>query len=1277
MSESLTRLEAKEIEQLTSGQLVELLHRLLFCEARKLGVGKPGILVPAQINVPDGGQDGRWNADIEPHDYIPRSLTLYQCKAEHIDAAMCRKEMTITKKAVRKKGSASPAALLVKDRVREALSEGGCYAFFCSKQEIESSRATSLNSIARGQLAKAGFTPHKDACVEFLGCNRIADWVNKFPAAIHYVRQVTKGFGGVHFYTMEGWGKLGSVSGPFFGNEAVGRKIASIREALLGDATRIIRLNGLSGVGKSRLVYEALRSHHDADIGQESLSASSVYVSYADIPADLIGFVSHLADNEYSGIIVIDDCPPDIHSRIANIVYRSPLRIITIFHEPEPSWSNSLLLGLDPSEMEDVVERMLREDRQLVGRGEEAIKAVAGFARGFAQFAKLITEFHRAPTLQELRDREPFFQKLLSRGEDPGADTVAAMQALAMFSKIGGSAGKLQSDLEAIRSLFCPKLDENEFWRIIEEQKSRKVIQQIADTLMLNLRPLAVALAADYIQRLPIGKWKITVDAIAQAGLLEAFASRLGELEFSDKGEEIGKLILEEGLPFSSAEYLLTGTTGSQMFRALSLLNPSAAIKVAWRSLGGCSLEKLHEAKQSRRDLVRALEWLSWESAEFGDAAKLLLRLAAAENESWSNNATGSFKQLFNLYLSGTKSPAIERLEIIRFALQSAEPNARSIAIQALGAGLNFQHFMRMSDASISGKRDHAQDWQPANRRQELDYWKECYTILRKLIVEGAPTAGEAKLVLGRNLGVILQTPLVQELEVDFRELCESLGHLWPEAKDQIKGVLEYHQETPPAHRQALQRWVSYLTPPSAALGDRIQDMVSTPGWHHRKAENGDYVDLSREEAERLASELTEQGISLLPYLRQLLTDEQQQGFAFGARIGKRQSRLNETLNAALEMWPGIDTNRRNSSVLRGFLFSIEPGSELRTEILNRVAVDENLIDLLVPLTAATPIMEIADLIRIREAFDANRLDVSALRHLIPGQPMAGLPDDDVKTEFTGILQSKPEAAPFILEILGVHCHGEPGKWEKYEDLIKKLLLQSEIPLLGGHSGWEWQEAAKSIIATTKDKQWVKKLAEHICKTLLINETLVGLDSLSAVISELIGKLPTEVWHVFGQAISSGSRLQRHILMESLGRPGISFEETSSPIWRLPEGEFRSWISQNRELVPLILENISLYTVQKAEDGAEHFEWHPFSILLMEQGNDEKQLERSLVANLSSFGSVGSRVPYLEKRLALVRGLEDNAAPKLQRIARTVRDWLQEETERTKREELNESAFFQ
>jgi hypothetical protein len=81
------------------------------------------------------------------------------------------------------------------------------------------------------------------------------------------------------------------------------------------------------------------------------------------------------------------------------------------------------------------------------------------------------------------------------------------------------------------------------------------------------------------------------------------------------------------------------------------------------RIFGELNADDLKQVTSGRRHLVWALERLAFRKASFDAAAALLRRLAASETEGdISNNATGQFTQLYQLYLSGTEAPPEMRL---------------------------------------------------------------------------------------------------------------------------------------------------------------------------------------------------------------------------------------------------------------------------------------------------------------------------------------------------------------------------------------------------------------------------------------------------------------------------------------------------------------------------------------------------------------------------------------------------------------------------------------
>jgi hypothetical protein len=114
----LNKVGPEHIKQLGAEQLVRLLHLLLHAEAKDRLLAKHGIHVPFQINVPDGGRDGKWDADIGANEYIPKKLTYYQCKAQNLTVGDCRSEIL---------RNDEKDNIRLKEKVEEVLNQGGAY----------------------------------------------------------------------------------------------------------------------------------------------------------------------------------------------------------------------------------------------------------------------------------------------------------------------------------------------------------------------------------------------------------------------------------------------------------------------------------------------------------------------------------------------------------------------------------------------------------------------------------------------------------------------------------------------------------------------------------------------------------------------------------------------------------------------------------------------------------------------------------------------------------------------------------------------------------------------------------------------------------------------------------------------------------------------------------------------------------------------------------------------------------------------------------------------
>ena len=183
--------------------------------------------------------------------------------------------------------------------------------------------------------------------LDFYDRNRVATWVRDHAGLIPWVRsKIGK--------AVPGWQSFGSWSlapegvEPSYladnharirtGNKDEGDGISAIEginqiRKVLGAPGRVVRLVGLSGVGKTRLA-EAL---FDPSVGEGALDPSlAIYTNIADEPnPPPVGLASDLSAGQTRAILVVDNCPPELHRQLSEVAraHGSTVSVITIEYD--------------------------------------------------------------------------------------------------------------------------------------------------------------------------------------------------------------------------------------------------------------------------------------------------------------------------------------------------------------------------------------------------------------------------------------------------------------------------------------------------------------------------------------------------------------------------------------------------------------------------------------------------------------------------------------------------------------------------------------------------------------------------------------------------------------------------------------------------------------------------------------------------------------------------------------------------------------------------------
>ena len=200
------------------------------------------------------------------------------------------------------------------------------------------------------------------------------------------------------------------------------------------------------------------------------------------------------------------------------------------------------------------------------------------------------------------------------------------------------------------------------------------------------------------------------------------------------------------------------------------------------------------------------------------------------------------------------------------------------------------------------------------------------------------------------------------------------------------------------------------------------------------------------------------------------------------------------------------------------------------------------------------------------------------------------------------------------------------------------------------------------------------------------------------IVSALLRHHAKVAWPVFAGALRDENGKPVYSVISLLSKTGL-FGDGGTPLWSLPPVEFRRWAEENRDLLPFFLAEVPLYFQQKTEQQAAGtvdvstpgdkdatfedavpepepgmcFAWHPLARVLIDLcGKDE--VRDCLFSNLFSFGSTGSRVPYLKKRISLAKDLAKSSHADLKQIAGEIIEALEAEVKREKKFDAHYAA---
>jgi hypothetical protein len=532
--------------------------------------------------------------------------------------------------------------------------------------------------------------------IDFYDGTRVATWVRGHAGIVLWVR-------GKAGRSLAGWQAFGNWSGAPEGADrtyhcddrlriktnprqdsdgmSAALGLASIRDVLRTPG-KVVRLVGLSGVGKTRLL-EAL---FDAGVGSASLHpALAVYADMADGPEPSpVALIQEIIANRLPAIFAIDNCPRELHRRVSELCRGSDSMVSAItveydIQDDEPEGTEAFELSSSSAE---VIETLVKS--RFAHLSQVDTHTIAEFADGNARIAiALAGAVERTGTISGLNDEE-LFQRLFYQRKGLDANLLPIAQACSLVYSFQGEDLSGGPDAELVKLGRIIGKSSQEIYTAVADFRSRGVAQRRSVWRAILPPAIANRLAAQALRRFPSSAIKAELVDGGSERLLKSFSRRLGYLGSSEEAQAIVKSWL-------AADGWLCSVRGLNSFGRSAFTNaapavPEEALTAIEKAFAETGADELLGACSPLENLLRSL---AWDSKLFERCIVLIGRLAAASTrKDGAVRAKATFASFFTLYLSGTHASVEQRLAVVEPYILSDDAAERGIGIGAL-AGLD------------------------------------------------------------------------------------------------------------------------------------------------------------------------------------------------------------------------------------------------------------------------------------------------------------------------------------------------------------------------------------------------------------------------------------------------------------------------------------------------------------------------------------------------------------------------------------------------------------
>jgi hypothetical protein len=1253
-----------DIAALDDEDLRTLIGLLCEAELRRLGFPVSAVTWGGNQTAKDGGLDVRVSLPegTKIEGFIPRAATGFQVKKPDMPPSEVSKEM-------------KPTGVL-RSVIEELAAASGAYIIVSSNGSTADSALTGR----RDAMAEAvnGCADAAKIHLDFYDRNRVASWVRDHAGLIPWVRsRIGKSVPGWRAYGAWSHVPAGADKTYLLDDKArikTGRKndgdglssvdgINRIRDALRNPG-QVVRLVGLSGVGKTRLV-EAL---FDNTIGVNALDPSlAIYTDTADEPdPQPKGLASDLIASGTRAILVIDNCPPETHKQLAEVTNAAgaTISVITVeydIREDQPEGTD--VFSLETSSL-SLIEKLVR------GRFPDLspidARTIAEFSGGNARIAlALAGTVKKSETVSGLTNTELFTRLFQQRhAHDAGLLQIAEACSL-VYSFEGEALTGESAELPVLGGLIGKTAQE--VFTAAAELKRRDLLQQRRQWRAVLPHAIANRLAAMALQNIPYAVIEAAIVRGSSDRVLRSFSRRLGYLDGSKEAQAIVQgWLAKDGL---LADVLGLNELGRAMFENVAPVLPEATLSALENVFGNAAKQTLLRGGH----FIRLLHLLAYDAALFERAITLLCKFASVLDEgNFDGEAVKAIVPLFYIAYSGTHAPLAMRLTLLERLLKLDKAVEQHLGIKALEAMMKSDHFMPYTSFEF-GARSRDYGYWPKYGSDVGRWFEEVLNFAEPFALGDSPVATRLRKTIARKFrGLWTHGSRYDALERIAKAIAGS--GFWRDGWVAVRQTRQYYGSS--LKGDALRRLTEleeFLRPKDLlnsvrgiVLGDQSgsldlddfeddDDEVVTATERRRRATVA---------VEELGKEVARDDVALAALLPELIRGSGKLGeFGRGLALGVKEPRA---------LWGQLvgevsKQDAPNVRLLLGFLSGLEARDAAEANALLNEAIDDQTMGAWLPLLQTSVTIDEAGVKRLHRALELGRAPIGQFFNLVYGgvcEPISGPAFRDLMLA----IGAKPDGNRIALEILSMRLHSDGSTKRK------------PLP--------ETVEAGRQLLA---DHQFTRreKGADHddyklgvVSATCLIGPE--GTPVARKMVTDLkaaVGKYDVHAWEqddllrgLFKtqpvatlDELAAGSDKDRR---KSIDLIQETMRHRQNPSSAVPDDILLGWCDAQPGIRYPFAAGVALL-FSRPNDQTPH-EWQPVAKALLERAPDPVAVFKVISARLWPTSFSGSVASKFESRVQLLDKLAIGDDPALATAVRAARADLVERVEKERRDELEE-----